>query len=304
MADSSRVALRYALETTRGTTPATAGKTLRVTSIDPKFIQEYRASQEIRTNRTKARGSRTALSGAVGFGFEFSPRTFDEILELGLMSSWAANAISNGTTLRSATLELNFPDTTPAAFIPFKGAVCQSLSLSIAQGEILTGKADFVANPPTPAATTAFTGTPVVPTTTPAMNAVDNVTLIQEGGSTITTVLGIEINLSNNVRPDPVVGSANPFRMGLGQVDVTGSLRIYFDNLTHYNKLINNTNSSLSFRLEAGGDEYVFTIPNLTYQDGNPNVSGNNVSLELPLSFEAFDGGNGKVLEVVRTLAP
>jgi hypothetical protein len=303
-ARTSQVALRYLPEVTRGTTPASAGKTLRVTSISPRFVANSVESEELRSTRTQPRGARVEESGALDFGFEFSPRTFDEVLELALHNTWATNTLTNGLTRRSATFELSYGGMSPAVFHAYKGMVCDRLSLTIAARQKVTGSVSLLGNKPTAGTTTAFTGTAVAATTTPIANAVGHVTAITEGGSALGTVLGLDLEVANNLTVDPIVGSADPYDIGLGQVAVSGTLRMYFANATHYGKFLANTASALALEFAVGGDTYALTLANIEYTDGNPEIPGNNQPVTVPLAFRAFDAGSGTVISIARTLAP
>jgi hypothetical protein len=77
---------------------------------------------------------------------------------------------------------------------------------------------------------------------------------------------------------------------------VTGTLGVYFQSKALLDKFINETASSLVFVLQdPAGNTYDFTFPNIKYNGGQPDVSGEGeVTLSLPFValYDSTEGSN------------
>ena len=104
------------------------------------------------------------------------------------------------------------------------------------------------------------------------------------------------------MRPKGVLSDPALIGVGTGPFTVTGSLNLYFENKTHYEKLINHTSSSLQFTLVDGaGNSLDFTILDLQYSDGNPDASGPNVDIPISLGFTGQkESASGKTIRIDR----
>jgi hypothetical protein len=120
---------------------------------------------------------------------------------------------------------------------------------------------------------------------------------ILEGGASIANVTEVSgLTLENNLDGSVYVIGGNGERNSLpeGKVKVSGTLKAMFENLTLYNKAVNNTESSLKVVYQLGtgdgsaGNEYLeILIPELIYSPNAPVISGpQGIYVELP--FTAF----------------
>ena len=85
---------------------------------------------------------------------------------------------------------------------------------------------------------------------------------------------------------------------------VNGSITAYFEDSTLIDKFINETSSSLSFTLtDAAGNDYLFELPNVKYNSGNPEVGGAG-AVTVSLDFVAlYDSGDASQIVITRTAA-
>lgn len=134
---------------------------------------------------------------------------------------------------------------------------------------------------------------------------------IQEGGSAIATVTGIEgLTIENNLDGgNYVVGGAGVKRsLPDGKVRVSGTLTALFEDRTVYNKAVNYTESSLKIIYQHGtgagtaGNEYLeIHIPELYYAKETPVIEGpNGVLYRGP--FEAFYHNDAGASAMIVTL--
>lgn len=195
--------------------------------------------------------------------------------------------LSNGIIAKSLLCEKEFADITQ--FASFPGLRPGEMSLSVESLALVTGSFSMMGKEGLPL------GTPVAGVTIPAgstdsMNATTNVGSIEEDGAPLTTAIrSIELSVNNNLRIKPQIGSKSPVDIGYGFIDVSGSTLVYFEDLVLYNKFIQHTESSLSFRFtDADGNIIHFTLPRLFFTAGNPVASGGNEDVMVPLEFTAI----------------
>lgn len=314
MADASRVQVRYVAESTWGTTPASAMTNFRATSARLAAVNNTIITEELRSDGQVADMVRVGVSATASIGFELSYGTLDDFLEGALRSTWATDTglsgaesgtdlLANGTTLKSYTLEGEFSDITQ--FLILKGCRVGQVSLSFRNQATVTGTIDFTGKVASIAQVTAGTGAATAATTTDVMSAV-NVSGFTEGGSS-TEVLAWDLTINNNVRTQPILGTAASSMkgIGLGRFVVTGSLETYFADETLYEKYLDFTATTHALTVaDAAGNTYVFSLPRVRYTDGNPDVTGNDTDVILPQAFQAvYDSSTGKTLRVARTAA-
>ena len=120
---------------------------------------------------------------------------------------------------------------------------------------------------------------------------------ILEGGSAIANVTAVDgISFENDVDNSVYVigGAGERSALPEGVVKVSGTLKAMFENLTLYNKAINNTESALKLVYQlgtgngsAGNEALEFNIPELKFAPNAPVIGGpKGVFVELP--FEAY----------------
>lgn len=196
--------------------------------------------------------------------------------------------IRNGVTRKSYTLEKAFTDITQ--FISYRGMVVSNMNLNITANEIVTGDFGFMGKNAVISATTCGTGSAVVAPTNPVMNAVSNVAAILENNAAIngTFAKSLQIAINNNLRGKPGIGVLGNTDVGLGDCVVTGKLSVYFNDATMYTKYLNNTATSLSTRfVDALGNAYIITLPQVEFTDANPAAGGSNQDVMLELGYQA-----------------
>lgn len=369
MSDSSQVQLYYIVESTWGTTPASALTELRFTGEDLNYDIGTIQSDEIRSDRQVTDLIQTTFQANGGANMELSYATFDSFFESALFGAWGsavavalsdvscANAdnsyntaagdfvaegivagqwlkvagftdaanngyakvvsvttaklivsnltladeaagdsitmggtmLRNGVTQKSFTLEKKFNDITQ--FISYTGMVVNQFNLAVNAQSVITGGFQFVGKSGTIAQTTVGTGSPTAANSNAVMNSGAHVGSIREAGSEVTSayVMDIAFNVNNNLRDKPAVAVIGSTGIGAGQCVVTGTLTAYFEDETLYEKYINNTATSIDFRVTDGsGNTYIFTFPNVKFSSGTVTAGGNNQDVMVNLGFQAI----------------
>lgn len=198
--------------------------------------------------------------------------------------------IRNGTTKKSYTLEKKFADLSSVRYVSVAGARVNDFNITAAINSIITGSIGFMGKACASAAATVGTGSPNDPPTNDVMNVIDHIKNPLEGGSTPSVYLTeVSIALNNALRTQPALANLGPIGIGIGTVDLSGSLTAYFEDETLYEKHLNFTSTSLSFRTEDGdGNAYVWTLPAIKYTAGNPLISGKDQDVFASLNWAAY----------------
>lgn len=315
MADTNRYALRYVKEATWGTTPSSALQTLRPTSGNFRATLNTIQSAEL-IQDAQLRALILAGKAAAGeFGYELSYGTWDELLEGVFRGTWqpdtglagaesGTDLLENGTTAISYTFEEQNTDLS-SVYASVTGARIGSWSISLALDSVVGGSfGAIVGKAYTPGAATVGTGPAVAATTTSPFSVTD-ITAVSEGGSPLTGVTGLTIEVNNNLRAEGHLGSTDLFRVGYGQFLVTGTLNVYLSSNALRTKVANFTASSIGAELtDEDGNIYEFSIPRVRYGEATSEATGPNGSVILTLPWTAErDPTTGKSLRLTRTAA-
>jgi len=231
-------------------------------------------------------------------------RRFDDLLESAMYDSWTANVLDVGTTESSFSLEVGYDDWSPAQYLQYKGVRVSGFSLNFAYGAVVTGSFEF-AGKEALASTTSLVGTGSIgaATVTEVVNGSGDVSSITiDGGAPGVVVKSISLTLDNGLRPIEGIGSIGPSDQAAGSAAITGSIEVYFDSITMYNKLINNTAAAIQWTVGDGVDTHTFLLPKVKFNDGNPAVTGKDTDVMLMLNFTAlFDSVTGTSLRITRS---
>lgn len=201
-----------------------------------------------------------------------------------------AARLINGSTLTTFDVERKNGDLT--LFECFRGIATNALALSLKTGSILQGTASVMGKDALPMqATTRLPGTATPSLTNTVMNSVSNVSNIYEGGVLLvnTYLQTLDLKTNANIRALKAIGNFGAVAMNLGQLDVAVSFTGYLADSTIYNKFINNTATSFSFRLtDSAGNAYVITFPYGKYQTATRPTGGKNQDVILSGSIQAL----------------
>lgn len=302
-AQGSRHSLSFIAESTYGTTPAGNTTEIRNTGTTLALSKDAFTSEEIRNDRqiVDSRHGLRRVEGSVDI--ELTYGVFDVWLEALLGGAWTSNVLNAGTTVRSFTIERAHADV--AQYMLFTGCMINSLSLDIQPGQLVTGSFGILGRDMT------ISGTPRTVTAAPTSRAFDAVSgAILEGGASSTIISSLQINIDNGLSPAFVIGSNVTPQILLGQSNVTGSARVWFENATLLNKFINETESAIQVTLDNSassgqGGDLVFLLPRIKYNGGDIEVQNAADGLFIDLPFQALrDSVTGTNVRITRTPQP
>ena len=184
--------------------------------------------------------------------------------------------IRNGVTQKGYTYQKELTDLASPLYFTFNGGMVNTMALTVATGQILTGTFNVMALGAA-VNTTGVTGqSDADGAANDVMNAVDNVVNIQFDDAASTAYFSeLSLTVNNNLRGQDAVGSLPHVDIALSRLEVTGSISLYIQDETLYNNYLNATAFSLSFRVEDdAGNAYVFTLPKVKFETGAADAGG------------------------------
>lgn len=305
VADGSQVRLADVTETTIGTTPTTpAFQVMRYVTADVKLNKQTDIPNEVRPDRNVGSIVDVGRSVTGSINTLLSYGTFDTWLARLMCSAWTGDVLKNGVTPSSGSLELTFEQGTTDSYVRYRGVRCNTLDLTLRSRQSVEANWGIIGLGDTTPGTTIITGaTYTAPTTTPVFNAGLNVSALTFTGiASAPKIQAMTMRINNNIYQNDVVGAYEPYSLGLGRFDVTGSITAYFENLDTFNAIRNHTDVALGFTLLDGpGNQYIVSIPKVKLLDGGPTGVGNGQPVMLEVPYQAyFDATSSASLTITR----
>lgn len=304
MVDSSQSRLSSIAETNYGVTPATpVFKNMRFTGESLKPGIQYISSNEIRPDRNIPDLTQVGSDAGGGINFELSYGSFDDMIEALLCGTWATNQLVNGVVDRSFTVEKFFEAGVTDAYHRYIGAKVNNMSLNVAAGEMVTGSFDLMAKGVNTGTAIIAGATYSAANTNPVINAAANFAALSMTGVSSPSIKSLSLNIANNMRQQPVVGSIQSKGVGLGRFQVSGEIEAYFENSQMLDLYLQNTATDLSFELGgATTQKYKFLLPKIKFSDAEIVAGGNDQDVMAKMPFTAiYDGTTGGTMKVTRT---
>jgi hypothetical protein len=213
----------------------------------------------------------------------------------------ATDTLINGTEEHSYTLERVHEDTTPdQTFFTYQGEVVNTFNLDMGSKAIITGSFDFigkgmpidpVTGKPKTTTTTAGTGTNITAETTDSMNTVDNNGFMMLNGSQPAQCLvnAFNFSLANNVRAKDALFVLGACDVGVGEIGVTGSVTLHFNNPDYYNEHLAHTEMSFyMITQDADSNVYIWCIPAFKTDTDTVNTGGANQDVMENIGIVAY----------------
>ena len=307
IASGSGRQVAYIAESTYGVTPATP--TFKVARITGNALRSTKAtvvSSEIRSDRNVPDEQMVGLDVTGGYNFEASYGTLDDLIEAALCGTWSGNVVKNGTTQRSFTfeerLDLNGGN---FSFSRFTGVAVNTLSLAINARGLITGSIDCMGQKETLDTAIVTGATYTAANTKPVMSASGSIGSLTLAGGTTAKVMQMSLQINNNMRNRPLVGSLYTDSLGYGKCDVTGSVQIYFEDNMIYQQALSHGGGAMGFLAGVSANEkYLFSMPNCVFLNPERAPGGNTDDVMITLPFRArFDSGLGAEVSVTRAVA-
>lgn len=249
--------------------------------IDEHISNSINAIRAVET----VRGGNKHFKGSVPI--EFAALGLATVLKhaLGPVSTSGAgpyvHTIKRGALAAGMTLEKGFTDI--AQYFVFTGAKPEKLAGSVSPSGMFTGSLDFIAGGMT------ASGTPLDATLTTSVHTpfMEHEAVVTEGGGAV-TVLAFDFEITNKLDEVLAVGQRGPAAVTEGMGECTGNVTMMFENLTAFNKFLNETASELKIIFTNGANILEFYFPEVRYiGDAVPKIATSQ-GVVVPLKFRAI----------------
>jgi hypothetical protein len=245
--DSANKQTAIVSEVTQGATPATPGfSVMRDTRVSGAPQRADVRSPERRSDRMAYSMTRGLVSFPKTIELAWSRDAGTDVLwEAALCGVWASNVLKNGSAQRSFTVEEKYEGGVTDAYRRLAGCVVDQVDISLQNGE--PGQLNFAIR----ALAEATATTPIVSSTyaapTPGLDPVTPADILVNSlfGITAPKVVSLSMRIENNMREQYAWGSPSPFATGLGLFNVSGSVQLYFSQLSDYSAFVNRQSGQL-----------------------------------------------------------
>ena len=292
IANGAQHSIHFVSEATYGTTPTTPSfKPFAHTGTSLAMTKDGLESEKLRGDRQVEdfRHGNQSISGDISSELEYGD--LDDIIQAVLCGTWAADVLKAGVTRRSFTVERKFADLATPEFHRYTGCEFNSFALSVSPNAIVTATFGIIGKGLTLATSAVAGSTYATPSDVQPFDSFTG--SITEGGSAIAVVTSIEFTLENGLEPLFAVGSVTTNRPSIGKSRLSGTMTTYFESKTLYEKFINETSSAIELTLlDVDGNEYIFSFPNIKYNSGQPDVSGEGavtISMDFIALYDSSD---------------
>lgn len=291
IASGSTRRIAYVAETVFGTTPATPSfKTFRATGGGPRTNKTTGMSDEIQADRNVRDEYQLGQDVTGAYAFELTYGNLDDLLEGALFNTWATNVLKNGATPKSFTFEEAIDLGAGAkSFSRFDGCMISTLSLAITARAAITGSLGLMGQNELIDTAIVTGATYAAPGTTPVSTSSANVAALTVGGVTpAPKVRSLSIEINNNLRTRPLVGSLYTDSFGYGRCEVSGTLECYFETNDLYAAVLAHGGGALSFTVgNTSGQKYTIALPKIIFGNGERRPGGNNDDVMVSIPFRA-----------------
>ena len=199
-------------------------------------------------------------------------------------TGWNANVIKKGTQVTSFSMVKSFSDI--LRYQLFTGGVINTMSLDVNPNAMVTGSFGFLFKDMSSGAGAYVTS----PSATGVTHPFDGFTgSITEGGGAISVVSSLSLSLDNGFeRNFALMSSTNP-QVTSGKSNITGTVTLYFEDATEYDKFINETESALVITLEdLDGATIAINLPRIKYTSADSPVNSDGATM-VTMNFQALD---------------
>jgi len=295
---SSNASLAVNKETVWGTPVATGAKFLRITSFNNRPEFGTTMSEEINAaHRETADLIRTSQRGTGTVEGEMIFDNWHPLMESAFGNNFATHDLRLGKTRIGLTLQENYSDLT-TAFIVYRGAVINSMGLSVQVGQPIKCNFGFTSKVPTVETATAI-GTVGAANTNDVMNPLQHISLVQQGGASIDGCQSFEFSLQNELAEIPSLTSADMLDMLLGKVQVTGTFSVFKQANARMSAALLGASTTLALTIGAATKTYAITFPNVKIQSVEGGASGSNPIMER-FSFTALYNATDTSIKIVK----
>lgn len=289
-ASGSGVRVAFVPETQFGVTPTSPSfKTFRATGGNLRTTKATGTSNERRPDRNVVDEFMLGKDVTGSYQAEMTYGSFDEIWAALLFGDWTSNVLKNGVVRKSFTFEDSRRLGSAESLSQFRGVMINSAAITIGARAAVTISMDMMGIEEKLLTAPVSGATYADPLTTPVSTASANVAQFLVAGVTpAPKVSSLTLNITNNLRTRPEVGSPLSNEFGEGRCDVSGTMECYFQSNDLYQKVLDHGSGSLSFVIgNAEGQRYRVTLGKIIFGDGEVTSGDNDSDVMVSIPFRA-----------------
>lgn len=193
--------------------------------------------------------------------------------------------ITNGVTQHSYNIEKEYTELSNELALEL-GMMVDQLSLTVPSDAIVTGSFTFLGSEEQSIASSGGTGYDNA-ATTEVFSSIDEVLSVRENDIDY-GITNFSMALANNLRTRMEVGNLGAVSIGMGTVDLSGTIQAYYASKTIMDKYLNFTTTSLVIVFEdTAGNGYIIDIPYVRYTSGNRVAGGQNTDIIADMAWTA-----------------
>ncbi len=210
--------------------------------------------------------------------------------------------IINGTTLYSYNIEKDFEDLSSVLSL-LKGMNVNTLSLDVPADGIIKGSFGFMGSSEESLVATAGSS-----------YTAENDSVIMTGANHVVNfkenlvdaaILSFSLELNNNMRSRLQVGTLGVASIGIGSIELSGSLTLHLSTAALFDKFLDQTVTSLVIAVQdVDGNGYVIELPSVKIIDGTRSAGGLNTDVIGDFSWRAYMDATEEVSIRIAKFAP
>lgn len=311
-AKSDNVQLAYIKETVLGTTPTTpAFQRLRKTGESLGYAVTTKASEEITGDGNVTDLIPVAASTNGGITFEMSYGAYDDLFASVMGAGWDTNVLKNGQDVMPLTLEKRFyhglsaADAARYSYFRYMGMVGNTMEIKISANDVITGSFDFLGMKSASAEAIIEGATYTDPPTEEILSASDHVGTLSFGSFSNANLLSVTLNVNHNAMGAGKIGSRDFADISYGEFTLTGTIEVYFDEMSMYDAYVNAESLSLSLTLgKLANRKYKFEMPKIKLSDCKIVAGSKNQYAVASMPFQGlFDATEACTFKITKGVA-
>lgn len=304
--DASNKRVAIVSESVQGTIPTTpAFLLLRDTSTEGGLDQPFGESPERRADRRLAATYKglNSLAKQITMPFAYDD-AFELLLSSILCGAWSTDVLTDGSALKSITLEEKHEGGATDPFFWAAGLIADSMSLRLSNGQPGEVQFDLIGLAETTDTAAKSGATYADPSQNEPITPAD-VVINSFMGITVPKMMDMTMRIQNNVRRRYQWGSQNAWGTGLGRFRVGIDFNFYFEDLAQYTDIGSGTIGELS--LTAGiltGKKYTLDFKNAKVTKPVVSDGGNDRDEMVSCHVDAmWDSGSTSQAIITRAVA-
>lgn len=276
--------LRYAVEKDFGIAPPDGVmREFRMTSCSIVLNKNSFQSNEIRRDAQIADLRHGVKQASGDLGFELSFGAFDDFLAAAIRGEWENNVLVAGIHTPTFTFERAFEDIDQHQV--FTGCAVNTLSLDMQSDAMITGTIGIIGKG------SEFVNEPAAKVIEPApmhspLDCFHGALSVD--GVDMAVVTGISLSIDNGIQPANVLARDEAVELIPGQINASGTLTAYFENLDLIDRFVNETETAIEITLGSGGPgTYILKLPRVKFSTGSNPTDGAG-PIMLSMSYQAL----------------